>query len=183
MPAGTPQPLAMSCCLSVGCCPVPRLASAYLPLQHASNISAYPSLHRPVSKPAPRQVGGCRNLYSPGEQERTQDPDLPQAPKHSPAHENSLAMAQAVTNVLSLLPGWWRVRVHPVPRLQGGGPGAVFTHSPTHPITLSTLPRQSPHFDLGGVWPGKWPPHPALTPSGDKMLAGDQRKFKTPKSH
>lgn len=182
----------MVCGSSVGCCPVPRLALVYLPLQCASNTSGtpmiptYPPLHRAVFKQAPRQGERYRNLYSLMGHARTQDPDLLQEPSYSPAHENSLALAQAVTNVQSLLPGRWSVRSHPVPRLWGGGTGAVCTHTPIDPIsTLLPLPRHfgSPHFDLGEDRPEKWPLTPALPPSEDKMLAEDQRKFKIPKSH
>lgn len=110
--------------------------------------------------------------------ERTQGSDLPQYPSYNPA-QNSLALAQAVTNGLSLLPGWWSVRSRPVPRLWGRGTWAACPAPPHHHSITSS--KASPHFDLGGKWSGKWPSHPALTPSENKMLAADQREFKTPK--
>lgn len=120
---------------SVGCCPVPWLPLVYLPLQHASNISRTSSdPNLPISSlgcpQTPGQVEDFRNLDSPMGRETAQGSDLPQDSSYSPA-QNSLAWAQAVTNGLSLLPGWWSVRSRPVPRLWGRGTWAACPRPPS----------------------------------------------------
>lgn len=92
---------------------------------------------------------GASGTYQPRQTREDQSPDLPRAPSYSPTHENSMALAQAVTNGLSMLPGWWSVRSHPVPRLWGGGTGAVCPATAHTTATLLPLPRQSPTLGPG----------------------------------
>lgn len=95
---------------------------------------------------------GLQEPISLGELERTRALTCPRHPATvEPTRENSMALAQAVMNELSMLPGWRSVRSHPVPRLWGGGTGAVCPTTGHTTATLLPLPRQSPYLDLGGV--------------------------------